>query len=367
MTRPMREALIDVGAIARNVAAIRAHAGNTAAMVIVKANGYGHGAVESARAALEGGATWLGVVDIDEALELRYAGITAPILAWIHDPAADFDEAVSRNIDLGVNYLDQLERIAAAEGRANVQIKLDTGLGRNGVVESEWAAVFERAAALEAAGAIRLRGIFSHLASAGPSVDQVQLGKFQSALEQARAAGLNPELVHLTATGGSLELPDGWFGLLRIGIGAYGLTPFERGERVPVALTPAMQLSAAIVSVKRVPAGTGLSYGHSYVTERETTLALVPLGYGDGVPRHASNAGPVSINGRTYRVSGRIAMDQFIIDVGDDEIVVGDRAVLFGNAADGVPTADDWAAAAETINYEIVTRIGARVVRRYER
>ena len=363
----MREARIDVGAIARNVAAIRAHAGGVPAMVIVKANGYGHGAVESARAGLEGGATWLGVVDIDEALELRNAGITAPILAWIHDPAADFDEAVSRDIDLGVNYLDQLERVASAEGRANVQLKLDTGLGRNGVHESEWAAVFARAAALEAAGAIRVRGIFSHLSSAGQSVDETQLGTFHAALQQATAAGLTPEFVHLTATGGSLALPNGWFSLLRIGIGAYGLSPFEHGEKVPVALTPAMQLSAAIVSVKRVPAGTGLSYGHTYVTERETTLALVPLGYGDGVPRHASNTGPVSINGRTYRVSGRIAMDQFIVDVGDNEVVVGDRAVLFGNPADGVPSADDWAEAADTISYEIVTRIGARVARRYSR
>jgi alanine racemase len=367
VTPPLREARIDVGAIARNVAAISAHAGGTPAMVIVKANGYGHGAVESARAALDGGAAWLGVVDVDEALELRYAGITAPVLAWIHDPTADFDEAISRDIDLGVNYLEQLERVAAAEGRANVQLKLDTGLGRNGVVESEWAAVFARAAALEAAGAIRVRGIFSHLSSAGPVVDESQLGRFEAALAQAAGAGLTPEFVHLTATGGSLTLPAGWFSMLRIGIGAYGLTPFEEGEGVSVTLTPAMRVSAGVISVKRVPAGTGLSYGHSYVTDRETTLALVPLGYADGVPRHASNAGPVSINGTTYRVSGRIAMDQFIVDVGDDAVALGDRAVLFGDPADGVPSADDWAAAAGTINYEIVTRIGARVVRRYER
>jgi alanine racemase len=336
-------------------------------MVIVKADGYGHGAVESARAAIEGGATWLGVVDVDEALALRYAGINAPILAWIHDPLADFDEAISRDIDLGVNYLEQLERVAVAEGRANVQIKLDTGLARNGVVEAEWAAVFARAAALESDGAIRVRSIFSHLASAGSVVDKSQLAKFESALEQASAAGLHPEFVHLTATGGSLTLPAGWFGMVRIGIGAYGLTPFEQGETVPVGLRPAMQQSAGIVSVKRVPAGTGLSYGHSYVTERETTLALVPLGYADGVPRHASNTGPVSINGKTYRVSGRVAMDQFIVDVGDDVVTLGDRAVLFGDPVDGVPSADDWAAAAATINYEIVTRIGARVVRRYTR
>ena len=362
--RAMREARIDIGAIARNVEAIR---GGEPAMVVVKANGYGHGAVESARAAIEGGASWLGVVDLDEALELRDAGVTHPVLAWIHDPNADFDEAVARDIDLGVNYLDQLERIAAAEGRPNVQLKLDTGLGRNGVPESEWEVLFARAAALEAAGGIRVRGLFSHLASAGPDVDTTQLARFTAGLDAARAAGLDPELIHLTATGGSIQLPGGHFSLLRIGIGAYGLTPFEQGEDVPVRLTPAMQVSASIVSVKRVPAGTGLSYGHTYVTEHETTLALVPLGYADGMPRHASNAGPVSINGERHRVAGRIAMDQFIVDVGDAPVTVGDRAIVFGNPADGVPSADDWAAAAGTINYEIVTRIGPRVVRRYER
>jgi alanine racemase len=360
----MREALVDVGAISRNVEALRA---GREAMVIVKANGYGHGAVESARAALEGGATWLGVVDLDEALELRNAGITAPVLAWVHDPETDFSEAVRRDIDLGVNYLEQLERVAAADGRATVQLKLDTGLNRNGVPESEWAAVFERAAALQAEGRIRVRGLFSHLSSAGAEVDAVHLARFTAGLEQARAAGLDPELVHLTATGGTLQLPAGQFSIVRLGIGAYGLTPFEQGEEVPVALTPAMQLSASIVNVKRVPAGSGISYGHSYVTERETTLALIPLGYGDGIPRHASNRGPVSINGETYHVSGRIAMDQFVVDVGDAAVAIGDRAILFGDPATGVPSADDWAAAADTINYEITTRIGPRVLRRYTR
>ena len=360
----LREALVNVSAIAGNVAALR---GANEAMVVVKANGYGHGAVESARAALEGGASWLGVVELGEALDLRTAGITAPVLAWIHDPTADFSEAVSRDIDLGVNYLEQLERVAVAEGRANVQIKLDTGLSRNGVPEAEWAALFERAAALQAAGHLRVRGLFSHLSSAGPAVDADHLARFTAGIEQARAAGLDPEVIHLTATGGALQLPAGHFSMVRIGIGAYGLTPFEQGETVAVPLTPAMRVSASVVNVKRVPAGSGLSYGHSYVTDRETTVALVPLGYADGMPRHASNAGPVSINGVTHRVSGRIAMDQFIVDVGDSAVAIGDRAIVFGNPADGVPSADDWAAAADTINYEIVTRIGARVVRRYQR
>jgi len=361
----MREALVDLGAIRSNVAAIRDAVGGHPAMVVVKANGYGHGAVPSARAALDAGAAWLGVVDLDEARELRSAGITAPVLAWIHDPAADFALAVEQSIDLGVNYAEQLERIAATDGVPVIQFKVDTGLGRNGLAENEWEPVFARAAELERLGRIRVRGVFSHLANAGAANDAEQLERFERALGVARAAGLTPELVHLTATGGSLDLPEARFDLVRIGIGAYGLTPFEQGEQLPVVLRPAMQLSASIVSVKRVPAGSGVSYGHTYVTGAETTLALVPLGYADGIPRHASSAGPVSVNGTTYRVCGRVAMDQFVVDVGDAPVAVGDRAVLFGDPATGLPSADDWAAAAQTINYEIVTRIGQRVARRY--
>jgi len=361
----MREALIDLSAIRENVAAIRASVDNHPSMVIVKANGYGHGAVQVARAALDAGAAWLGVVDLVEALELRTAGITSPLLAWIHDPAADFDAAVEHGIDVGVNYAEQLERVAAASGRPVVQFKVDTGLGRNGIAAAEWPRVFERAAELERLGRIRVRGLFSHLAGAGSASDGQQLASFESALATARAAGLAPELVHLTATGGSIDLPAARFDLVRIGIGAYGLNPFEGGAALPVRLRPAMQLSASIVSAKRVPAGTGVSYGHTYVTGSETTLALVPLGYADGIPRHASGSGPISINGTTYTVSGRVAMDQVVVDVGDAPVTVGDRAILFGDPATGVPSADAWAAAAGTINYEIVTRIGNRVSRRF--
>ena len=191
----------------------------------------------------------------------------------------------------------------------------------------------------------------------------MQVARFRALLDQARAAGLDPELVHLAATGGALSLADAAFSMVRIGIGAYGLSPFDGSAGVP--LTPAMELRGEIVSAKRVPAGSGVSYGHTYVTSQETTLALVPLGYADGIPRHASNAGPVSINGSTYPVAGRVAMDQFVVDVGDAPVRAGDTAVLFGDPATGVPSATDWANAADTIDYEIVTRIGHRVKRRY--
>ena len=361
----LREARIDLGAISRNVETIRRAVDGVAVMVVVKANGYGHGAVESARAALEGGAVALGVVEIDEALALRAAGIDAPVLSWLHGSDADFASAISANVELGVNHVEQLERVAAADGTATVHLKVDSGLGRNGASEADCAAFFAAAARHEGAGRIRVRGFFSHLANAGETADATQVQRFTAMLEQARAAGLDPEVVHLAASAGALRVPEARFGLVRVGVSAYGLSPFDDASSADLGLTPAMELSAEIVSVKRVAAQSGVSYGHDYLTERESTLALVPIGYADGVPRHASGTGPVMINGRRFAVSGRIAMDQFVVDVGDHPVRVGDRAILFGDPASGVPSATDWANAASTINYEIVTRIGARVTRRF--
>ena len=361
----LREARIDLGAISRNVETIRRAVGDSDVMVVVKADGYGHGAVESARAALAGGAGSLGVVEIDEALALRAAGIDAPILSWLHGSDADFAAATAAGIELGVNHLDQLERVAASAGTAGVHLKVDSGLGRNGASEAECAAFFAAAARHEAAGRIRVRGFFSHLANAGDEADATQVLRFTAMLEQARSAGLDPEVVHLAASAAALRLPGARFGLVRVGLAAYGLSPFDDASSADLGLAPAMELSAEIVSVKRVATGSGVSYGHDYVTDRESTLVLVPVGYADGIPRHASGAGPVSIGGERFAISGRVAMDQFVVDVGDHPVRVGDRAVLFGDPATGVPSATDWATAASTINYEIVTRIGGRVARRY--
>lgn len=357
-----REALVDLDAIRSNLGVLSAATGEVPAMVIVKANAYGHGAVPVARAVVEAGAAWLGTADLTEALELRSEGITAPVLAWLHEPDADFAAAIEGGVDVGVSYPEQLERVAAASGRAVVQLKVDSGLGRNGADATQWARLVEAAAAHQRAGRLVVRGVWSHLANAGPAEDAAQIARFIEALEAARAAGLDPELVHLAATAGALRVPAARFGLVRLGIGVYGLSP----DGFPVAgLTPAMTLSAPVVAVKHVPAGHGVSYGFDYRTSGPTTLALVPVGYADGLPRSASGGAPVSINGRSYRVAGRIAMDQVVVDVGDAPVAVGDRAVLFGDPATGVPSADEWAAAAGTINYEIVTRIGPRVTRRY--
>jgi alanine racemase len=363
MTRPMREARIDLGAMRSNIRVLRETIAPAQTMVIVKADAYGHGALDAARAAVDAGTEWLGVVDITEALALREAGIRAPILAWLHGEDADFGAAVDAEIDLGISTLNQLERAGATSRLAQVQIKVDTGLSRNGIEGRLAGEMFERAAELERAGSIRVRGIWSHLASAGEAEDREQVRRFTAALELAAEIGLQPELRHLAATAGALSLPESRFDLVRFGIGVYGLSPFDDRGGSELGLRPVMELSAEIVSVKRVPKGSGVSYSYTYRTEGETSLALVPLGYADGIPRSASSAAPVSINGKTYSISGRVAMDQFVVDVGDDEVVVGDRAILFGDGAAGLPTADDWAVAAGTINYEIVTRLGPRVTR----
>lgn len=366
MTRPLREAWVDLDAVAHNIRTMRSRVGDARLMTVVKSRAYGHGAVAIATAAVAAGTDWLGVVDIAEALELRQAGIREPILAWLHGAEASFDEAIAANIDLGVHYLEQLDRVADAAGTASVQLKVDTGLSRNGAAESEWSALFAAAAAHERAGRLRVRGLWSHLANAGEGQDLAQVAAFERAIASAIATGLDPELRHLAATAGALRVPSARFDLVRVGIGTYGLSPFDDMRSADLGLRPALELSAGVVSVKRAAAGSGVSYGYDYHTGAETTLALVPLGYGDGIPRQASGRGPVSINGRKYRVAGRVAMDQFVVDVGNDEILVGDRAVLFGDPVNGVPSVEDWARAADTINYEIVTRLGGRIEWTYE-
>jgi alanine racemase len=355
--------MVDLDAISANAETLRALARTAHAMAVVKADGYGHGAIPAARAALDGGADWLGVADLGEALELRSAGIRAPVLAWLHDPFADFRPAVDAGIDIGVSTLDQLDAVAAAEGEGLpvVQLKVDSGLSRNGLAADEWAQAFERAALLERAGLIRVRGLFSHLSNASEAADADALAAFRDALGTAESAGLKLELRHLASTAGAVARPDTRFDLVRLGIGLYGLSPFGR-DGGPAGLRPAMTLRTRVAAVRAVPAGTGVSYDHTWRAPEATRLALVPLGYADGVPRSATGRAEVAIRGIRHAVRGRIAMDQMVVEV-DDAVRLGDEAVVFGDPATGAPSADEWADWAGTINYEIVTRIGPRVQR----
>ena len=353
----LREARIDLGAVRANVAALKGLVAPALTMTVVKADAYGHGATEVARAAVDAGADWLGVADLDEALALRSAGIDAPVLAWLHGATTDFAPAVAARIDLGISTLDQLER--AADVGAVVQLKLNTGLSRNGFQPAEAPAAFARAVEL----GVHVRGIFSHLSNTSRADDDLQFTVFTDLLEVASDAGLTPELRHLAATEAAVARPELRFDLVRTGIGTYGLPAADGIDVRALGLRPVMTLAGTVAAVRKVPAGAGVSYGFTHRTARPTTLALVPLGYADGVPRAASGRAEVLIGRKRYPVVGRIAMDQFLVDVGGAKVEVGDEVILWGDGATGAPTAEEWAAWADTINYEIVTRVGARVPR----
>lgn len=368
---PSTEAVVDLDAIRANVARLRA--GTPAQlMVVVKADGYGHGLIPSASAALAGGAAWLGVAQLDEALALRAAAITAPVLAWLWSPSEvdGLQRSIAAGVDIGVNGLATLAAVLSAVRAtgtpARVHLKIDTGLSRNGAAARDWPDLVAATARAQAAGELQATGIWSHLACADepghPSI-AMQVQNFRDALAVAELVGVHPELRHLANSAATLTLPEAHFDLVRTGIAAYGLSPVPAlGD---AGLVPAMTLQAPVVLVKDVDAGAGVSYGHTYTTAAPTTLALVPLGYGDGVPRAASGVGPVQINGHRFTISGRVCMDQFVVDVGATGVGAGDQAVLFGPGHHGEPTAQDWADAVGTIHYEIVTRIGSRVPRRY--
>ena len=370
-TAKRARATIDLAAVRSNVRALRERAPRAELMAVVKSDGYGHGAVRCARAAREAGASWLGTALPEEAFALRAAGDTGRLLCWLWTPGGPWRKAVEQDIDVGVSGLWALREVIAAArscGRtARVQLKADTGLGRNGCQPADWPELTAAARAAELDGTLRVTGIWSHFACADepghPSI-AAQLTVFAEVLAVSEAAGLRPEVRHIANTPALLTLPEAHFDLVRAGIGIYGISPSpEVGTSADLGLRPAMTLEASLASVKRVPGGHGVSYGHHYTTPGETTLALVPLGYADGIPRHASGSGPVLVAGKLRTVAGRIAMDQFVVDLGGDSAQPGDRAVLFGPGDGGEPTAEDWAGAAGTIGYEIVTRIGSRVPR----
>ncbi|GAB3630762.1 alanine racemase [Microbacterium shaanxiense] len=365
-TVPFREATIEMDAIADNTRHIRRLTG-VDVIAVVKANAYGHGAASAAVAALSGGATRLGVAEIAEGIELRRQGINAPIMAWLHEPGQRFTEAAANRIELGISSFDQLEAAGAAagaDGPVDVHLKLETGLSRNGVAPGDWGRVFAEAARLERIGRIRVVGLFSHVSNASRADDLEALARFEEGTAAAASVGIRPEIRHLAATAAAFDIPETRLDAVRIGIGIYGLSPFDDRSSADLGLRPAMTLRASVAAVRRVPAGAGVSYGYDHRANHDTTLALIPLGYADGIPRQASGRGPVLINGRRFTVAGRIAMDQFVVDVGDTHVAVGDEAVVFGDPTLGAPSATEWANAASTINYEVVARIGNRVPRR---
>lgn len=365
------EARVDLDAITGNAASLRSRTGSAALLAVVKADGYGHGIVPAARAALAGGASWLGVAFVEEARTLRAAGIEAPILCWMGTPGEPYVDAVAAGVDLSVNApwtVAEIEAAARQAGRtARLHLKADTGLSRGGAAAADWRDLVDSALRAQAAGHVSIVGLWSHLACADepghPSVAR-QGAAFAEALEIAEKAGVRPEVRHLANSAATLTAPETHFDLVRAGIAVYGLCPVP-GAPEEYDLCPAMTLSARLALVKRVPAGSGVSYGHRYRTERETTVGLVPLGYADGIHRHATNTAEVLAAGRRRRIAGTVCMDQFVLDLGDDRAVAGDEVLLFGPGSRGEPTVGEWADTLGTIPYEIVSRIGPRVSRTY--
>ncbi len=363
------EVRIDLTAITGNVARLR-EATTAEVMAVVKADGYGHGMVAAARAALAGGATWLGVTTLGEALGLRAAGLTGPVLAWLLAPGLPLHEAVSADVDLSISSVELLTEMVAAARRAGrparIHLKIDTGLARGGATVADWPALCEAAAKAQSARDVEVIGVWSHFVYADVpdhATTGRQLDTFHAGIAVAESFGLTPAYRHIANSAATLTRPDAHFDLVRPGLAVYGLSPVPGRD---FGLRPAMTMRAAVTQTKRVPAGQGVSYGHTYTTARETTLAVVPVGYGDGVPRAASNVGPILIAGAVRPIAGRVCMDQLVVDCGDDPVRPGDVAILFGPGDSGEPTADDWARAVDTINYEIVTRAGStRLTRTY--
>jgi alanine racemase len=367
------EAVIDLGAIAANYG--RLSSAGVPVMGIVKADGYGHGAQQVARTLRECGAEWLGVALLSEALELRAAGDRGKLLAWLWVPGdPGVMDCIATDVDVSVSCEQSLvDVVAAARGlgkRARIHIKVDTGLTRNGVPRASWSSVFEAARVAQDEGHVQIVGIWSHLASADdpddPTTD-LQRVAFLEALDIAASIGVQPELRHIANSAAAINRPDCAFDLVRSGIAIYGVTPGSGlGTAQSLDLRLAMTLRARLAHVKTIDVGTKVSYGGTWTAEHPTTVGLVPLGYADGIPRAASNTGQVLINGRRCPVLGVIAMDQFVVDLGSDAVDrPGDEVLVFGTGDHGEPTAEDWAQWAGTIGYEIVTRIGPRIPRRF--
>jgi alanine racemase len=364
------EIVVDLGAIRANVERLRELVDGTPVMVVVKADGYGHGILPAARAARAGGAEWLGVAERHEAMAVRRSGDRGRLLCWLGTPGDDVSELVAADVDVAAYSHDELWSVAASArtaGRpARVHLKVDTGLNRGGCPPGLWPELVTAAAEFQTEGVIEVAGIWSHLACSDEPAhpaNAAQQAAFEQALAVAAGAGLRPEVRHLANSAAGLLLPRSRYDLVRFGIAAYGLSPAPAVvTSAELGLTPAMTVRSRALLTKDIAPGDGVSYGHTYVADAPQHVALVPLGYGDGIPRHASSRAEVLVHGGRGRILGRVCMDQFVVDAPVDT-EAGDTVVLFGPGADGEPTAQDWADWCDTISYEIVTRLGGNAGR----
>jgi alanine racemase len=378
-THNRAEAIIDLAAIKKNVSYLMNKSGKPA-LAVVKADAYGHGLVPVAQAAIEGGASWLGVALLEEALTMRAHDVKAPIIAWLTPVTDDFIAAINSDIDIAVPSREHLQAVIAAAHEskkvARIHLEMDSGMSRGGAL-LDWNELLADAADAQSAGKVSVVGIWSHFARAdepGHQFNVEQRERFLNGVAAAKEKGINPQIIHLSNSAATINDPDSHFDLVRLGIAMYGLSPdiSTMGDSAKLSLTPALALRARIQLVKDVPAGSQVGYGGTAVTKVDTKLAVIAMGYADGVPRNATSETGVLIGNKMSPIIGRVSMDQFVVDLGkESQARAGDWAYLIGSekggsyTSDHCFTADSWAAACGTINYEIVTRIGPRVARRY--
>ena len=357
------EARIDTTRLASNIAHLKSTS-KTALMAVVKADAYGHGLLGVGLSAEKAGADWLGVALLEEAITLRTHGVRIPILAWLVSPGSDFKSAVDHDIDVAVSSIAAFKEIAQLPNKPRIHIELDTGMTRGGFLD-EWQEFL-----MQDFSTVNVVGVFSHFARADePNEKQndEQLKRFNAMVSDLEKIGVNPSIKHISNSAATLKNPSAHFDLVRAGISLYGLSPdvSTLGSSKSLSLKPVMQLRAKLHLVKTVPAGSAVGYGATAHTTAQTKLGVVAMGYADGIPRIARDAGVFS-NGKKAPIIGRVSMDQFVVDLGADSTAVsGDWVIIFGDGSHGEYTADDWGAASLSINYEIVTRIGPRVPRIY--
>jgi alanine racemase len=370
VSEPRAYVEVDLRAIASNIKHV-ASLSDAQILAVVKADAYGHGLIEVAETAVEAGAHWLGTALLEEALALRAAGLKVPVMAWLTPPGDDFDEALRKNIDLSVSSLALLEEILAAAERTGIKprihIEVDTGMTRGGFLE-EWDSFLVRIN--EVRDSFHIVGFWTHFARADePESDftEQQLILFNVLLNALQSQGIYPEIVHAANSAGALAHRGSHKQMIRLGIAMYGLSPdiSTMGPSDKLGLKPAMSIKAKLVNVKSVPALSRVGYGGVGVTDCDTKLGIVCMGYSDGLPRRADSTAGVSYQGELARLVGRVSMDQCVVDLGPDSTALaGEYVTVIGE--DGF-SADDWAQAAGTINYEITTRIATRLPRIYQR
>ena len=366
---------INLSAIAQNFKSIKSRT-TADVLAVVKADAYGHGLIPVSKALEEAGADWFGTALLEEAINLRKAGILKPIISWLTPLGEDFKSAIDLDIDLGIPSIDLLDEVikaASLTGKtARIHLEIDTGMSRGGVL-SEWDQLIKSVLVGVNLKQLKVIGIWSHFARADEPdelMNQEQLSLFEEKVNQAKAAGIDAQFIHIANSAALFTNKSTHKNIIRSGIALFGLSPDIKtiGDSSSLGLKPAMKLKAKLNLVKEVKAGSSVGYGGTAVIKSDTKLGVVALGYADGIPRSTNNLAGVFVDKKRAPIIGRVSMDQFVVDLGITSTAkTGDEVIVFGDGSNGEYTVDEWAKAANTINYEIITRIGPRVPRIYPR